>query len=412
MTTITSPLSSTQVLFSSSEKGRGIARSILESQGTPGTAESADLFLSGLEKIAGDPGTSADEKTLAGIVMTVNVEEKGSLFSVDSSQAYHARFCALDAIAHAAPGPVSAVIARMALDSSGGVQHYPYKNEITTEALKAIGRHHGVSQEEQVYAGYAGTFTWSSLRVTMVEKIHRGALAALCAGSVIPGPASTICGTFALNTAEDLGWTAYGESVLHSGIKFFFEDQNSTAGQKALARSAFVQPRPIDAGQAVKKAFLRALVSPSTAPLSSRVAESTIDLAPQVPDDRSRQFLLFWALKSIHENPESPAFHTILAKDGMELDEKTMGTETLMNVRTALLKAIASSQLQPGSNDTEDVIRVLRADLAGTCDLGVFHLYDEVEDLVQAIVDAPPSSMEVDDSTIDIDGFRLGRNRE
>ncbi|MGV8123783.1 MAG: hypothetical protein AB2L14_28885 [Candidatus Xenobiia bacterium LiM19] len=405
-----------------SGQGHVMAVSTLAGKDALEPSECSDAFGMCLEQIEKSPGTSEDEKTLARIITPLRIEAAApwqypeALPSdppwVDSTQASNALRCVLETIAQAVPGPIAAVIARTTIDASREIHYYPERNAITTRGLNAIGEQPGVKPEEQVYARFAGKINpreYIGYTVTMIDRIHNEALAALSSGAVIPGPAGVTCGTFALKMQTLDPWGEQGDSILHGGLKVFYEDPGSTAGQKFVAKKAFVTPFDATSETIIKKAFLTALVSTSSEPLTNRTARAVIEAEKECETERTRDFVFAWTLETVNESPDASILQKTLAGDGIILRNRTIDMATRLDAQKMILEAItAVPPREANDGDTMRVLKTLKAKLPESCrDIRSLDYLAGMEREAQAVDGVSSGTVECNDDYIYIDGLKL-----
>jgi len=405
-----SPISSQSPSLKYSEQAGTLAKALIQSATLQGQPEAVDnLLLSGLELIEKSPETTDDEKMLARLIIPIDTK------NVSLSSASKARLCVLNAIANSVPGPAGAVISKVAIDSSRDLEYYPDRNAITTKGLKAISQHQGATPLEQTFAGFASGFTNSAFSVTMVDHAQTNALSAF--GTALAGSPGALCGSFALKTAADFTRTgsAYGESALHHGLKYFYDGTSSTPGQKSLAYHGFVRHRDDDIPYAVKNTFLTALSSTSSEALPNILAKTSLEGVKELDRDEQKNFFLFWSLKTIDENPDSSEMQKILANDGIALytakAEAKTETESLMSAQTALLETIASLPTDADGGAGIDALRALKDRLGGLSGLNSLKTLSDLEAAAHNAAEPSSSNVESDDDFIYIDGLRLQKHR-
>jgi len=402
------PLESPSLKYS--EQGSALAKTLMQSARSQAEPEIVDnLLRSGLEMIEKSPETTDDEKMLARLVNSIDVK------NTSLSNATKARLCVLNTMANTVAGPSGAVISRVAVDSSRELEYYPDRNSITTKGLKAINQHQGSTPLEKTFAGFASGFTNSAFSVTMVDRVQTNALSAF--STALAGSPGAICGGFALKTASQLSMTgaAYGESALHKGLRYFYDDATSTPGQKSLAYHGFLRHSDMDIPYVVKQTFLTALSSETAEALPNTLAKASLNGVRDLESSGQKNFFLFWSLKTLNENPDSSQMQKILAGDGIELYSAKAENEAeagnLMMVQTALLETIASLPPDADRGAGLDALKSLREKLAGSSELGSLKALDELE-AAERNVEAPSSGgLESDDDFIYIDGLRLQKHR-
>ncbi|MDQ7821270.1 MAG: hypothetical protein RDV48_00610 [Candidatus Eremiobacteraeota bacterium] len=397
-------LSSSQApSLSYSEKGVSLAKSLVGKADLQAQPEKSDeLLLSGLAEIEKSPETTADEKLLARLVTTI---DKGSIKPADAAKA---GLSILNAIASSMAGPATAAIANTAVLCSRDFESPYEKNAITSRALTAISQHGDSTPVEQAFAAFAGGFSTGAFSGTTVDRIHREALGAL-ASSAMTGPAAALCGSFALKIASDpsLAGNAYGESALHSGLKYIYKDESCTAGQRSLAYHGLVAHLDPEIPYVIKNTYLEVLTSTPPGELPRALAKASLAGLNRLEDELGKNFFLYWGLKTISENPDAPTIQKSLAADGTALFSTVKEGRQLMGMQSAVLETIAALDPDAEKGAGLEALRALKEKLGGSHHFKSLDMLVDLEAESQGTQGQPAGGISSDDDFVTIGGVKL-----
>lgn len=385
-----------------SDIGKKLTGPVLESRNAE--AHSDANLASCLEQIALNSSTTEDEKLLARIGTSLTDK-------VPEPERQAVRLCVLNAINRAVPGPLGAVYAGLLGDASSSIGQMWERDMLRLAAFKSLSQHPGAAPDVREFAGFVEKrVSIGAQTVTILEKAHQAALKLLSAP--LPGPIQSLCVNYILEQEKPVAGLAYGMSMLHAGLRHFYDNPDSPPGRHELAKSGLMLPNmDIDNDDnidQIRRSYLNALAHEESDYLPGTVAGETLLHLDDVKKPEGKSYVLREVFRAIRENPDSTELHRTLAIGGENLSKSNLDPGRLLNSQKAVMEAIAALPEKPSNELFIELIGRLRERLDGS------NTY--LDQLFSAEIltheDASGPEITSDGDYIYIDGLRLERNRE
>jgi|GEM_PF-5198333 len=333
----------TQALYS--ERGRGAAGKALEISASGNSdKEKRTALYEVLDSISKAPETTADEKQIAAFATGLSCR------NINDREIVTVRTAALDAIAKALPGTAGAVLSKIALETLPSLKNANVARAVLYGALDSTIKNERAPDVERNVAGFASSLSSDKMTDNDIIAVRSAAASAIASG--LAGPSCPVITKITLEALQSLSSQKASRNLLYTSLDNTVKDPGSSAFDKTLASfgNSLSSEKFSDSDVSLLRTLtLKAIQNGRSAPVRdfSAICSIAMDALPSLSNVRAARAMLYSTFSQICDMKGLTPAEQMLSSFGKGISGDRMGDWDVVKTREIFLKSIMANPNDP-----------------------------------------------------------------